>query len=58
MIGSTAATPAIAPRVTAGITPARRVRHDARDSLTVMLFSALSSPAIAVLLALVVRLGN
>ncbi len=41
-----------------GITPARRVRHDLRDSVTVMVFSALASSAVAGLLALVVRLGN
>ena len=40
------------------ITPARRVRHDLRDSLTVMLFSAVASSAVAVLLALMVRIGN
>jgi hypothetical protein len=36
----------------------RRVRHDVRDSLTVMAFSALTSCGVAVLLALAVRLGN
>ena len=41
-----------------GITPGRRVRHDLRDSITVMVFSALASSAIAGLLALMVRLGN
>jgi hypothetical protein len=40
------------------VTPARRVRHDARDSLAVMVFSGLTSFVVAVLLALVVRLGN
>jgi hypothetical protein len=40
------------------ITPARRVRHDVRDSLTVMVFSAAASSAVAVLLALLVRIGN
>ena len=40
------------------ITPARRVRHDLRDSLTVMLFSAAASSVVAVLLALMVRIGN
>ena len=40
------------------ITPARRVRHELRDSVTVMVFSALASSGVAALLALVVRLGN
>jgi hypothetical protein len=40
------------------ITPARRVRHEMRDSLAVMLFSAATSCGVAVLLTLVVRLGN
>ena len=37
------------------ITPARRVRHDVRDSLAVMAFSALASCGVAVLLTLLVR---
>jgi hypothetical protein len=36
------------------VTP-RRVRHEVRDSLTVMAFSALSSCGVAVLLTLLVR---
>jgi hypothetical protein len=40
------------------ITPARRVRHDVRDSLTVMAFSAVTSCGVALLLALLVRSGN
>ena len=36
----------------------RRVRHEVRDSITVMAFSALTSCGVAVLLALAVRLGN
>jgi len=36
----------------------RRVRHEVRESLTVMAFSALASCGVAVLLALAVRLGN
>lgn len=40
------------------ITPARRVRHDVRDTLTVMAFSAAASCSVAVLLALMVRFGN
>jgi len=37
------------------ITPTRRVRHDVRDSIVVMAFSALSSCAVAVLFTLLVR---
>jgi hypothetical protein len=37
------------------ITPARRVRHEFRDSVAVMAFSALSSCGVAVLLMLLVR---
>ncbi len=37
------------------ITPTRRVRHEVRDSLAVMIFSALSSSAVAVLLTFLVR---
>jgi hypothetical protein len=40
------------------VTPARRVRHDARDSIAVMLFSGLTSCVVALLLAFMVRLGN
>jgi hypothetical protein len=40
------------------VTPARRVRHDARDSIAVMVFSGLTSCAVAVLLAVLVRLGS
>jgi hypothetical protein len=36
----------------------RRVRHDVRDSITVMAFSAVASCGVAVLLALAVRFGN
>ena len=36
-------------------TPARRVRHEVRDSIAVMAFSALSSCGVAVLLTLLVR---
>lgn len=34
------------------VTPARRVRHDVRDGLAVMVFSALSSVGLALLLLL------
>ncbi len=37
------------------ITPARRVRHEFRDSIAVMAFSAASSCGVAVLLTLLVR---
>ncbi len=40
------------------VTPARRVRHEARDSLAVMAFSGATSCVVAVLLAVLVRLGN
>ncbi len=40
------------------VPPARRVRHELRDSLTVMAFSALASCATALMLLLMVRLGN
>ena len=40
------------------VTPARRVRHEVRDSLAVMAFSAATSCAVAIFLTLVVRLGN
>jgi len=40
------------------VTPARRVRHELRDSLAVMIFSAVTSCVVAVALTLVVRLGN
>jgi hypothetical protein len=37
------------------VTPTRRVRHEVRDSLAVMAFSALSSCGVAVLLMVLVR---
>ena len=40
------------------VPPVRRVRHEVRDSLAVMIFSAAASCALALLLTLVVRLGN
>ena len=40
------------------ITPVRRVRHEVRDSLAVMAFSAVTSVAVAILLMLLVRFGN
>ncbi len=38
--------------------PVRRVRHEVRDSLTMMLFTAIASCGFAVLLMLVVQVGN
>jgi hypothetical protein len=40
------------------VTPARRVRHEVRDSLAVMVFSAAASGVVALLLMLLVRVGN
>lgn len=40
------------------ITPARRVRHVVRDAVAVMVFSLATSCAIALLLLLLVQLGN
>lgn len=40
------------------VTPARRVRHDVRDGLAVMAFSAAVSGALAVLMTLLVGLGK
>lgn len=41
-----------------GCTPRRRVRHEARDAVAVMAFSAVASSGIALLLTLVVRVGG
>jgi hypothetical protein len=41
-----------------GITPARRVRHDVRDGLTVMAFSLATSSLLALVLTSIVHLGN
>ena len=40
------------------VTPVRRVRHEVRDSLVVMAFSAVTSCGVALLLTLLVRFGN
>jgi hypothetical protein len=40
------------------ITPVRRVRHEVRDSLVVMAFSAVTSCGVAILLTVLVRFGN
>jgi hypothetical protein len=44
--------------VTGSVTPARRVRHDLRDGLAVMAFSASVSVGIAFLCLLLVGLGK
>ncbi|MFL6108362.1 MAG: hypothetical protein ACJ72D_06550 [Marmoricola sp.] len=44
--------------ITGSVTPARRVRHDVRDGLAVMAFSAAASSAIALLCLLLVGLGK
>lgn len=41
-----------------GCTSRRRVRHEARDAVAVMAFSAIASSGLAVLLTLVVRVGG
>jgi len=52
-------TPIEPPRTIAeACTPRRRVRHEARDAVAVMAFSAVASSALAVLLTLVVRVGG
>jgi hypothetical protein len=57
-MGSTAAAPAAAGAASRAVTPKRRVRHEVRDSLAVMAFSALASCGFAALLTVMVRLGN
>jgi len=52
MSGSTSTAPPEA------ITPGRRVRHEVRDGVAVMAFSALTSCGVALLLMLVARLGS
>jgi hypothetical protein len=39
-------------------TPTRRVRHDVRDNVAVMVFSAATSCLVVALLSLLVKLGN
>jgi hypothetical protein len=41
-----------------GITPARRVRHDVRDGLMVMVFSLLTSIVLALVLTTLVHVGK
>ena len=41
-----------------GITPARRVRHDVRDGIAVMVFSLTTSSLLALCLLLLTRLGR
>ncbi|GAB3657674.1 hypothetical protein GCM10027596_13120 [Nocardioides korecus] len=46
------------PRDHSGARSRRRVRHEVRDSLAVMAFSALSSVAVAAVLTVLVRFGS
>lgn len=55
---STAPLEHVDPAVGQGCTPHRRVRHELRDAVAVMAFSATTSCALAVLLTLVVRVGG
>jgi hypothetical protein len=48
----------VAGSVSGPVTPARRVRHDVRDGLAVMLFSAATSVGLAVTLTLLAGLGK
>jgi hypothetical protein len=48
----------VAGPVTGPVTPVRRVRHDVRDGLAVMAFSAASSVALAGLLLMLTGLGK
>lgn len=45
-------------QVVTPVTPARRVRHDVRDGLAVMAFSAATSVGLTVVLTLLTRLGK
>lgn len=40
------------------VTPARRVRHEARDGIAVMAFSLVTSAGVALLFHLLVELGK
>jgi len=40
------------------VPPARRVRHEVRDTLAVMIFSGTASCGVALLLLVLVRLGS
>jgi hypothetical protein len=51
------AEPVVGP-VATPVTPARRVRHDVRDGLAVMAFSAASSVGLTVVLMMLTRLGK
>jgi hypothetical protein len=48
----------VAGSVNRPVAPARRVRHDVRDGLAVMLFSAATSVGLAVTLTLLSGLGK
>jgi hypothetical protein len=39
-------------------TPTRRVRHEVRDNVAVMVFSAATSCLVVAVLSLVIKLGN
>jgi hypothetical protein len=51
-------TAAPVPRLSEAPSPARRVRHVARETAALMMFSAGASTAMAILLLLVVSLGR
>jgi hypothetical protein len=55
---STAPLEHVDPGVRGSCTPHRRVRHELRDAVAVMAFSAATSCALAGLLTLVVRVGG
>lgn len=44
--------------ISGSVSPARRVRHDVRDGLAVMAFSAVASVLLAVVLTVLVGLGK
>jgi hypothetical protein len=48
----------VAGSVNAPVTPVRRVRHDVRDGLALMVFSAATSAGLAVTLTLLTGLGK
>ncbi len=55
---STAPLERVDPGMGQGCTPRRRVRHELRDAVAVMAFSAVTSCALAGLLTLVVGIGG
>lgn len=44
--------------ISGSVSPARRVRHDVRDGLAVMAFSAVASVLLAIVLTVLVGLGK